>query len=215
MTWTTRVAFLIAVLVWPIHSTASTDIVSDARVTVRAYDASSLTAADREAAIAVASDTLRHANVHIDWVACDAVPPRDACRTTLGPGELAVRFVRLPPPVGRKTNPALGDSLIDTRSQSGVLATIYVDRAAALGAPCNIALGTLVGRAVAHEIAHLLRGNRNHARTGLMRARWSRQSICAGSQIEWVIAAPEAHAMRDAVRTRAARQMAAGVAIGN
>ena len=67
----------------------------------------------------------------------------------------------------------LGDSLVDTRLRGGALATIYVNRVATLAGRCDVDVQTLLARAVAHEIGHLLLGTSAHASSGLMRAAWS------------------------------------------
>ena len=104
----------------------------------------------------------------------------------------------------------LGDSLIDTRLRAGSLATIYVNRVATLAGRCGVDVQTLLARAVAHEIGHLLLGTSAHASSGLMRAAWSQASLRRGRAEDWTFTVRDAHSMRETVRTRNARRTAAG-----
>ena len=210
----TVMAVIAALLVMPHAAAASADpaVMDDVHVTIRTYDITSLPSDTRQAALATATEILRGAGVSVRWMACDAVFVRsagDACLAPLGRTELSVRFVRLPTPPGHQGAVALGYSLVDTRARTGALATLYVDRVAGLAVNCNVDFGTLLGRAVAHEIGHLLLGTRDHTEKGLMQALWSRDAIRGSTDARWVFTSPESRAMRDAVRVRAAEQYAA------
>ena len=127
--------------------------------------------------------------------------------SALAADELALRLVRLPPLQGQPDHVALGYSLVDMRLGAGSLATIYVDRVAALAGAWHLDVRTLLGRAVAHEIGHLLLGTANHARVGLMRAVWSQDALRREQPGDWVFTPRDAQTMRDAVRARNARQL--------
>lgn len=114
----------------------------------------------------------------------------------------------MPPKPGYVGLLPLGYSLVDTRARIGALATVYVDRIAGLADNCDIDVGTLLGRAMAHEIGHLLLGTPEHADTGLMQALWSRESIRGSADAQWLFNARDSRKMRDALRTRAAEQLA-------
>ena len=205
---------VIGALLTPRGAAASADpaVMDDVHVTVRTYDITSLPAETRQAALATATEILRGAGVSVSWMACDAVFVRsgeDPCLLPLGRTELSVRFVRLPPPPGHHGALPLGYSLVDTRARTGALATMYVDRVAGLAVNCDIDLGTLLGRAVAHEIGHLLLGTKAHTEKGLMQALWSREAIRGSADARWTFTAREARAMRDALRVRAAERYAA------
>ncbi|MBM3819656.1 MAG: hypothetical protein FJW14_11690 [Acidimicrobiia bacterium] len=190
---------------------ADPDVMSDLHVTIRTYDTSSLPPDARQAAIATATGILALAGVTAVWMECDAVFVRstgDPCLAPLGRTELSVRIVRLPPKPGHAGILPLGYSLVDTKARSGALATIYADRIAGLAVNCNIDFGLLLGRAVAHEIGHLLLGTPEHADKGLMRALWSRESITDSPESTWVFTTRDARSMRVALQTRAAEQFA-------
>jgi len=57
----------------------------------------------------------------------------------------------------------------------------------------------LLGRAVAHEIGHLLMGTNQHSASGIMRARWSRCDLRRGQPDQWRFMRAEMMAMREHV----------------
>ena len=182
------------------------------RVVIRTYDTSTA-AGDLAPAVATAGAILEDAGVSVTWVGCDAVfvwHDENPCLAPLAANELAVRFVRLPAHLAGQDLVTLGESLVDTRLRTGSLATIYVNRVAALARRCRIDMRTLLGRAVAHEIGHLLLGTPAHASSGLMRAAWSQNALRRERAEDWTFMPRDAHAMREAVRARGARLMAAG-----
>ncbi len=56
--------------------------------------------------------------------------------------------------------------MVDLEGQAGTLATIYEDRVESLATEAHVDSGRLLGRAIAHEIGHLLLGTASHARAG-------------------------------------------------
>ena len=145
---TSLVLAVLAAILWPRASQAAdADLLSAVELTVRTYDSATLEPADRHAALAAAAAILRGAGVEVRWMPCDTTFVRsgadEPCLAPLGPTELAVRFVRLPPPPGHEGTLSLGYSLVDTRRRAGSLATLYVDRVAGLAVTCGIDTGTL------------------------------------------------------------------------
>ena len=93
---------------------------------------------------------------------------------------------------------------------AGALATIYVNRVSSLARRCHLDEAMLLGRAIAHEIGHLLIGTSRHADSGLMRAAWTQQALRRDNPQDWIFASGDGERMRSAVRSRVARRMAAG-----
>ncbi len=183
----------------------------DFHIVVRTYDASAALK-DLAATFADAAAILEDAGIGVTWVRCDVVfVQRDAnpCLRPLVANELAIRFVRLPPHLAEQDLVTLGDSLVDTRLRVGALATIYVNRVAALAGRCHIEVQTLLARATAHEIGHLLLGTTAHASAGLMRAAWSQATIRRAAADDWTFTSRDAGAIRESVRARNARRLAA------
>jgi hypothetical protein len=207
------VAFAIVVFfVFGFSALASAAVVDpELVVVIRTYDASAA-AGDLTLAQAAATAILEDTGIAVTWVRCDAVSVRrdeNPCVAPLAANELAIRFVRLPAHLAEQDLVTLGDSLVDTRLRAGSLATIYVNRVAALAVRCRIDVRTLLGRAVAHEIGHLLLGTSAHASSGLMRAAWPQHALRRERPDTWTFTADDAQAIRDAVRVRTARRLAA------
>jgi hypothetical protein len=83
---------------------------------------------------------------------------------------------------------SLGCALIDLQHKAGTLATVYPDRINAVASRTGVDAGTLLGRAVAHEIGHLLLGTTDHSAVGLMRAFWSDRELQRGLTADWTFA---------------------------
>lgn len=179
---------------------------ADAPIVIRTYDASGLSEADRTAALAAAAAILEDAGLGIARLACEDVNAAalvDPCLVPLRPDELSLRLVRLPP-AGTDARPVtLGYSLVETAVRFGSLATVYVDRVADLAAASRVDLPTLLGRAIAHEIGHLLLGTGAHARAGVMRAVWSPDVLRRSAADDWRFTPRDAEALRESARRRA------------
>ena len=167
-------------------------------ITFRVYDSAAMNPAEKRKALAVAARTLAAAAVAADWHECD----RDSMECALSrpvDGELIVRLVRLP-----EKKPSawlcLGDAYID-REGGGVLATVYVDRVEMLAAASGVDAATLLGRAIAHELGHLLLATNAHSSGGLMRAVWSRDDV--RRDLNWGFTRDEAAAIRARLAARA------------
>jgi hypothetical protein len=205
MRGTILIGMLTTTLAAPAAAGAADHQADDLVLTVRTYGVGSLHEADWHEPADRAGATLRRAGIQVQWVACNAAASShtdNRCLTAPEPGSLVVRFVRLPQDRRARTTVSLANSLIDPASDSGLLATVYVNRVQQLAKWCAVPAGTLLGRVVAHEIVHLLIGSRGHAPAGLMRAAWSPKSIRSGHEADWEFTAAEVSAMRLAVRAR-------------
>ena len=204
-----RNAALIFVLVGATLLSVPSIAAGDSHLVIRTYDVTSQPDADRAAAVAAARAILEGAGLNIVWAACDRVGARDAdhpCLTRLGPNEISVRLVRLAASPGTR-QPTLGYSLVDTRGRTGALATIYVDRVAALAGSAAMDVPTVLGRAIAHEVGHLLLGTAEHSRTGVMRAAWSPIVLRRHQPGDWQFSAHDAQALREALQRRTPIQL--------
>jgi hypothetical protein len=180
---------------------------SDSPIVIRTYDASGLPEADRGAALAAAITILEDTGLAVARLACEEVDGAalvHPCRSPLGSHELSLRLVRLAPTDTGATHVTLGYSLVDTQVRFGSLATVYVDRVADLGVASRIDLPTLLGRAIAHEVGHLLLGTAAHARAGVMRAVWSPEALRRSLAGDWLFTPRDAQALRAAARRRTA-----------
>jgi hypothetical protein len=164
-------------------------------LTVRVYDNAAVPKAALRAALDVAAQALTPADVDVAWLPCSA-SSGGRCTEPLGRGELMVRLVRstTQSPTG---DDELGTALVDPATGTGVLATVYIDRVERLARGAEGTLGTLLGRAMAHEIGHLLMGNASHAVRGLMRPRWTRAEIARNARADWRFDAPDLRAIHE------------------
>ena len=159
------------------------------RVNARVYDAANVSSVSIRAALDVAARALAGAAVAVVWRQCDR-----GCSDTVEAGELIVRLVRSPAP--RPRDQVLGDAFVEATTGTGVLATIYVDRVERLAKVSDADTATLLGRAIAHEIGHLLLASSSHSSTGLMRAKWSRDELRRDRVFDWMFTRRDAEAMR-------------------
>ena len=158
-------------------------------VVVRVYDVTGMTDVDRRDALDVARDALAAANVHVIFKNCGSGGSNnDSCETPPEQGERIVRILNAPanPPPGMGT--ALGNALVDTGTNGGVLATIYADRIVRLSAG-QFARSLLFGRVIAHELGHLLLGVTAHSGSGLMREFWTDQQVRRNESSDWAFSA--------------------------
>jgi hypothetical protein len=173
--------------------TAWTDVV------VRVYDAHSVMAGTNRQALDQARKVLEAASIDVIWRMCAASP---SCDAPMSPGELAIRIVRASVPPHYSATLPLGDAMIDRRTGTGVLATIYVDRIEWLAHETGTDVRALLGRAIAHELGHLLLATTTHGPVGLMRAYWSQDEVRRGQPRDWRFAPTELAAMRRRVEAR-------------
>jgi hypothetical protein len=97
---------------------------------------------------------------------------------------------------------SLGFSLVDVELGSGTLATVFADRVADLARLAGTDAGRLFGRAIAHEIAHLLLGTTRHADSGLMRGTWTTGELRRDRPRDWILMSGDIVRMRRGLAIR-------------
>jgi hypothetical protein len=105
-------------------------------------------------------------------------------------------------PVNQQRAVALGESMLDREERSGVLMTVDLFSIRAVANRASTSLASLLGRAVAHEIGHLLLGTAEHPRLGLMRASWSLDELRGLKPAYWGFSGRESAQMRESLRTK-------------
>lgn len=161
---------------------------------LRVFDRSGDSAGDRQEAMQAADAILRQADVSASWVDCSKGTRQAShaiCTDPLGSGELAVRIT--PAPKEKKTRhqqspiaqQSLGYSMVEP-AVGGTLATVFTDRVAWLATASHSKYAALLGRAVAHEIGHLLIGTNAHSQSGLMRAVWTAAELVRNDRNDWL-----------------------------
>src|SRR4051812_6060148 len=156
---------------------------------VRTYDSAGVAPRVFAQAQQRAGVTLAAVGINPIWRPCHV----RGCITRPKPHEIEIRFVRATP----QSEPgSLGFATIDLAEHAGTLATIYVDRVDAIAAQGGADRGELLGRAIAHEIGHLILGTVDHARVGLMRATWKTGELRRNVPGDWVFSESEATELR-------------------
>lgn len=155
----------------------------------------------------VASAILERAAIRVEWVECGlpdaASASGEICRRPRKWDELVVRVVPLANTSGSVPGGSLGFAFVDLQAGGGWLATVYPDRVERLAKAAAVDRAELLGRAMAHEIGHLLLGTNDHADAGLMRASWSGADLRRNRAAEWVFHRDEGEAMRRRIATTA------------
>ena len=170
------------------------------QLVVRIYDAAGVAPGDMDRACASVSAILTRVGIEPIWRPC----PGTVCTEIVTPDEVVVRIVRSG---SESPNGSLGYSMIDKSTRAGTLATIYDDRVHALAAESHLDEGLLLGRAMAHEIGHLLLGTSNHSGFGLMRGRWLSDELQRDRQADWVFTSWERADLRHQLVARARQPM--------
>lgn len=173
-------------------------------VVVRLYDTHGVPEDALVTARATAERILQAADVRVRWAQCP-------CSQPVGPVELMVRLSAAPP----GSEPAsLGFSYVDVGRKAGTLATVFDDRVHALATAARVDEGELLGRAIAHEMGHLLLGTHDHASAGLMRGTWTSIELAKNRPVDWLLTRGDGADLRQALvrRVRVAQAPAAVVA---
>jgi len=179
-------------------------------VVVRSYNTSGLPVPMLDDAESTAINLLREAGIDSNWRNCRTAggpssQARDLCSEVLNASEVIVRIVDAPRAITDVE--VLGYSHVDPYRRQGTLATVFADRVRALAAALRVDEATLLGRAITHEVGHLLLGTLEHSETGLMRGAWN---TVGRRRSDWFFSAAEAARMRAGL---AARVLSAPTAI--
>jgi hypothetical protein len=161
---------------------------------VRVYDGYAVPGDQLARARATVQDIMtKGAGVGVTWPVCPCLSP-------VGSGELIVRIAAASP----ASPPAsLGFSLVDVGRGTGTLATVFADRVQAMAALAGVDQGELLGRVIAHEIAHLLVGTHDHSARGLMRGEWRASELAQRRPSDWLLSRSEGVRIRRAIVRRA------------
>jgi hypothetical protein len=173
-------------------------------VVVRVYDTQGLPPAELAAARSATERILKDADIAVRWADCP-------CNRPAGPVELMIRVAASTP----ESEPAsLGFSYVDVNQRIGTLATVFADRVHTLADAVRADQGELLGRAMAHEIGHLLLGTHDHERAGLMRGQWTSIELSRNSPFDWRLSSADGAHLRQALsrRIRGVREARALVA---
>ena len=193
----TAVAIVVVALMTGVRTPASAVI--DDSLLVRIYDNAGVLASELTAALRTTHDILRRADLNVDWVQCRARrdgPVPVVCDQPLSPGDVVVRLIEgSDKETGERR--ALGYSLFDANGVSG-FATVYVDRVDWLARRAQYPRAPVLGRAIAHEIGHLLLRSNAHTESGLMREVWTAEQVARNRREDWTFSADQGGDLRNA-----------------
>jgi hypothetical protein len=174
----------------------------EAVVAVRTYNYAAVPFGQLASAKSEAGQIFRRAGISVEWIDCRVRSGDDGagCTEPLRTGrDLMLRLVDHLPTEGERII-ALGESILDREQRGGVLMTIDVCPVRSVAERAFTSISALLGRAVAHEIGHLLLGSSEHPRLGLMRALWSHDELRGLKPAHWGFSAREAARMRQTLR---------------
>jgi hypothetical protein len=173
--------------------------VVDDSLLVRIYDNAGLMASELSSALKTTHEILRRADLAVDWVQCRARsigPVPAVCDTPLSVSDVVVRLIEGSDKESGERR-ALGYSLFDSNGISG-FATVYVDRVDWLSRRANHPRAPVLGRAIAHEIGHLILRSNAHTESGLMREVWTAEQIVRNRREDWMFSPGQDGDLRNA-----------------
>jgi hypothetical protein len=164
-----------------------------ADVVVRVYDHTRGVRAGTDKALAIAAEIFGGAGIKVQWRVCIDPRPDPGCTPPPASGERLVRMMQSNDSKQAIPGTALG-YVVD--KQSWLVAHMYIDRVGRQSAKTGCNLQLLLGRAIAHEIGHLLLEDAGHSLKGLMRAMWTDTELQVSQPPDWQFNSTQAAAMR-------------------
>jgi hypothetical protein len=196
-----QTTLLLAALVAPI---AADQEPATARLVLRVYNVYGLSEAALETARTTVRELFDQAGIQTTWRNCLSTGS-DPCGERPAGNEIVVRLIRSPYGVQvAGADLTLGYSSVQPELRRGSFTTVYPDRVDTIAQRFSRDPGLLLGRAIGHELGHLLFGTTTHAPSGLMRARWSGRPMQAPAPEDWIFSSIEARRLREATLARAA-----------
>ena len=177
-----------------------------ANLTVRIYNNVGILPHDLRVATSEAEAILQAAGIKVSLVECwhrEAEPstaPPDCRQAPTG----RALTLRLPSAASSRSTKmvSMGYSLVQVGDAAPFLATVYTDRVMTVARDAEVDPHRLLGRAIAHEIGHLLLNTTHHANGGLMRERWTRDELRKNDPLDWEFRDQDTRVMRGAVSAR-------------
>jgi hypothetical protein len=183
---------------------ANAEIPRGNELLARTYDPQGLLGKRIAAAGHAADAILRGAGVSLQWQHCDLPgqgldADRGVCRLPVAANHLVIRLVAAPAAAAPQ---ALGFTYLDRSPNRSWLATVFVDRLFALADRTRLPPEVLVGRAMAHELGHLLLETSAHEKQGFMQASWSDGMLRRNRPSDWLFTPRHAKLIRTGALVR-------------
>jgi hypothetical protein len=173
--------------------------VIDDALLVRIYDNAGVPPSELTTALRTTLDILRRADLGVDWVQCRARregPVAAVCDSPISSGDVVVRLIE-GTDKDKSERRALGYSLFDANGVSG-FATVFVDRVDWLAKRAQSPRAPVLGRAIAHEIGHLILRSNAHSDTGIMREVWTAEQVVRNRREDWTFSPGQGGDLRNA-----------------
>ena len=179
---------------------------SEAQITVKTYNNFGVSADDLAAARPHVETVFEEAGIDVTWVDCwyrdkEVSETATLCRQPLKANEVVLRLQATTPLPGKR-HVSMGFALVNVPEGVPFLATVYADLVRTVARDAHLDLGRLLGRAIAHELGHLLLDTNRHADNGLMRAGWSNAELRDNAKADWAFRADEIAVIRTASAMR-------------
>jgi len=167
---------------------------------IRVYDTTDTDSLLRAEAIRTAARIVAEAGIFVEWRDCTSTSTEPACQNVRPGRDLIVRIMPEGSPSASfrgsalqlRTVPGvslqLGVAVINPVTLSGEMATIFHEQVRAVARRSGVDDTELLGRAVAHEVGHLLLRVREHSATGIMRGAWSLEELTTNRPEDWQFA---------------------------
>jgi hypothetical protein len=178
---------------------SSLQAVAHATRVVRVYDLALGSAARSALVTTTAASILDDAGVELEWLSCGSHPPANSpCRMPRASGDLVVRIMPEGNVAAADGQFAMGYAVVDAQLGVATMATVFAGRVERLGHQSRSDVDVLLGRAVAHEVGHLLLRSAAHSRFGLMREVWTDAELYRNRPEDWVFTSADRAGLRAA-----------------
>ena len=207
----TATAALLAVSLVTVAAEARAE---SAALIIRVYDTTDTASADRTAAIRTASQIVAEAGIAVEWRDCTTSSTKAGCQDARPGRDLIVRIMPEVTPSASfkgsalqlKTVPGgslqLGVAVINPVTLAGEMATIFHEEVRAVARQSGVDDAELLGRAVAHEVGHLLLRVREHSPSGIMRGAWSLEELSTNRPEDWQFAPTDRERLLNSVSAK-------------
>ena len=156
--------------------TTSQDRENSPQLTIRVYKLAPISTWALESAEAEAAHILRRTHLRLTWINCPSAANSGSCSSPEGPNDLILHVLATALP--QAPADALG---MASASPYGNCAFLFYDRIVACRKYRTWPYQVL-GRAIAHEMVHLLLPASSHSVSGLMREKWSTEDLQFGGR---------------------------------
>jgi hypothetical protein len=175
-------------------------------ITMRVYDYVHMERPALLAAEGEATAILGQAGLESRWVDCPTSEAELAkypdCQSEFGAKDMVIRI--LPKSMGdphAKGQDTLGVAY-ESDGQAAFLANVFYDRVISLGQGASATVPVLLGRAMAHELGHLLLGTHSHSKSGIMRAFWSGRDLNLDGRLYMLFTPDQSRQMKTRLAAR-------------